>query len=546
MSKEIYKEIASDYIRNLLKGDLILIVTATDTETSELHKALLPLQQEEKILKLFEGAYTYYFGVFGKYRICHVQCSMGSISRSSSITTISSALLFLKSRVVVMIGIAFGVNEEKQQIGDVLISESIIPYNSKRVGEKATVQRGIEAPSSQVLLSRFKAAIITWEYFLSDDVLASLIPTRILSGEELVDNKRHRNKLVKENPDSKGGEMEGAGLYSACDGRADWILIKGICDFADGAKGFEKEKRQRKAMGSAINACMEVFSSPGSFQYFNIEIEQIVANSSGDNKKASETLFDLYDGGKEKYYVERDNDLLFNQKLSQYGVWVWGPSGCGKSNLILRNLQQKHPTFIQVNLAYCGEVNVDEYFNELVYELSSRTEKTSNWENPKDFKDCIKTLLALFSKHYKDKKLIIFIEEIPISNDQTYKEFTERFFSLLIMKGLISGLDQVKFVLSSINDPKIDIAGHQQKIHQQLSFIEFDYWILPDSNKLIDLIEENLAIRLEISLRTELISKSMGSPRFIKKFFRSVVALNRFDSDSLSKILIETERELNY
>ena len=239
-----YIEIDAEDINHLFNGDLILVVTATDLETKVAHQKMMPISGYEKIIKVFEGDLTYYFGMLGNYNIAHVQSSKGSLSRDSSIMTVSTALKKIKSKIVLMVGIAFGVNNKEQNIGDVLISESIIPYNPKRVGKKTNIQRGIEAPCSKILLNRFKNIKTTWQYLISDGITAKLIPTRLLSGEELVDNLEHRNKLINENKESKGGEMEGAGVYAACDRKADWIVIKGICDFADGKKA--KAKLQNK------------------------------------------------------------------------------------------------------------------------------------------------------------------------------------------------------------------------------------------------------------------------------------------------------------
>jgi nucleoside phosphorylase len=46
-----------------------------------------------------------------------------------------------------------------------------------------------------------------------------------------------RDWLLKIEPEAIGGEMEGAGLYAAArDAKVDWILVKAICDWADGTK----------------------------------------------------------------------------------------------------------------------------------------------------------------------------------------------------------------------------------------------------------------------------------------------------------------------
>ena len=68
-------------------------------------------------------------------------------------------------------------------------------------------------------------------------------------------------------PEAIGGEMEGAGVYAAA-GKTDWILVKAICDWADGTKHVDKEARQKAAATNAAELVVEAigqggFSSPG-------------------------------------------------------------------------------------------------------------------------------------------------------------------------------------------------------------------------------------------------------------------------------------------
>lgn len=550
MSDSKYVECNLEEVISHCQNDLILLVTATDIETEHTHLQMKPINGFVKISKVFEGDLTYYFGTLGNYAVAHVQTSsMGSISRGSSIMTVTSALQLLNTSVVIMVGIAFGVDNEKQNIGDVLISESIIPYNSKRVGKEGDVQRGIEAPSSKTLLNRFKNIRTTWEYLNADGGKAKLIPTRLLSGEELVDNLDYRNKLIAENPDSKGGEMEGAGVYAACDGKADWIVVKGICDFADGEKGKGKKIKQTIAINSALSVCLEIFNSDTAFKYLNISPYKTDSTTVKLNSQTNinDVLFDIYDDDKEIYYVERIIDSEFNNILNQYGIWIHGPSGCGKTNLIIRNLKNLKKNFLQVSLASCigSDIDIDSFFKEILYELIAKIGDVDAQIEPLNFSECSKQILKILKKHYSEKEFIIFIEEIPISDELDYKAFSTKLFSLLISKKLTGGLDNVKFVLSSIDNPEKNIQIYQQKIHQQLNFFSFIYWNKEEIKELIDLIEKEFKFTLPEDVKTELIIKAKGSPRFIKKFFRSIYTLNKIDIKTLKNIIEETSRELN-
>jgi nucleoside phosphorylase len=269
---------------------------------------------------------------------------MGSMSREGSILTASEAIQAIKPKFLLMIGIAFGIDDSKQKIGDVLVSEAIIPYNFKRVGKKGTIIRSVPAASSKTIVNRFKN-LRTWEFLRDDGIKSELICGHILSGEELIDNKSYRDKLLREFPTAKGGEMEGAGIFSACDGRLEWILVKGICDFADGNKFQNKNENQKIAVNAAISACLEVFSSKTAFEEFGI-FPDLIDKSKHNGKPHSieeinTILFDHYELECEKYYIQRIFDSEFDKVLLQYGIWLCGPTGCGKSNLILRNLVMK-------------------------------------------------------------------------------------------------------------------------------------------------------------------------------------------------------------
>jgi nucleoside phosphorylase len=547
MGKDKYLEYDYDNLVHLFNGQLILLVTVTEIETEETRSKLTPLDGFNGVLKVSKGNYTYYIGKFGKYAIALVQSSMGSMSASGSIMTVKTALDNIKSPIVIMIGIAFGVDDTKQNIGDVLISETIIPYELKRVGEKGNIQRGVEAQASRLLLNRFKN-ITTWEYLLEDNNKAKHIPTKILSGEKLIDNKSERDELVSIYPEAKGGEMEGAGVSSACsDSKTDWILVKGICDFADGKKGKDKKKRQKIAIESAVSLCLELFASETAFKEKGISphCECVVSEKNTCQVDINDVLFEVYDSQKEEYYLERTQDTEFKQRISQCGIWVYGDTGSGKTNLILRNLIKSQNDCISITLGSCaGQKNIV-LFNEILNCIQEKTKNNPTYPTYKTFPLCSKAIQKELESHYKDKEIIIYIDEIPIdSNSTEYKQFITFLFALINDIHLINGLGKVKFILSSIHNPINHISKNDQKIHQYLYFIQLNYWDSTVIESLIELIKRILQCDLPQSVQTELIKQANGSPRFIKKFFRNVFLNNDRTEANLFQKIKDTENEL--
>jgi nucleoside phosphorylase len=541
-----YKEIDFEEL-NLHNNNVILIVTATMLETRCLHEVFDFYDNSDAIIKIHNSKYTYYVGVFGKYLSIHVQCgTMGSISKESSITTVSEAITLFKPKVTLMIGIAFGVDDKEQRIGDVLVSECITPYNFKKVqnsGEE--IIRANDAPASSLLLNKFKNSL-NWEYLLDDKSKATVIHAPILSGEELINDITRRNSLLKEKPTAKGGEMEGAGLYSAADGKSEWILVKGICDFADGNKDKNKEKNQIIAMKSAISICIEVFSSLSSFNSIDLlPIKNEVGIIPIDNPhKINQVLFDRYDISKMKFYLERDIDYLFSSNLKLYSLWIFGKSGRGKSNIVLRNIIDKNLTYIMVSLANCVGLSVDDFFKEIFIELSEKLEpQNSNFQNS-NFQNSIKDIISLLERHYNNKEVYIIIDEIPLGNDENCRVFTEKICSLFISNSMYSNCSQIKYILSSIYSPLNHIPEFNQKIHEIVKFIEIKDWEKTESTSLVNIIQEELKFCIEDDIKDEIVSTSYGSPRFIKKTFKNSFALGGLNINNYKTVLLETQREL--
>ncbi len=180
-------------------------------------------------------------GIINGTRVFHALSEMGSGSPGASQQTVDKGIRALNPGAVIAVGIAFGINEAKQAIGDILVSRQLGLYELRREGKKIAL-RGDKPHASTRLINFFEGmAQTSW----------TVAPVRegvLLTGEKLVDDLDYRSQLIRFEPEAIGGEMEGAGLYVACqDHKVDWIVIKAICDWADGKKSRNKARRQKKA-----------------------------------------------------------------------------------------------------------------------------------------------------------------------------------------------------------------------------------------------------------------------------------------------------------
>lgn len=235
----------------------LLIVTVTSIENKAVQDAFA-LETGMSARPLVIDNFVYKFlGLVGNFEVYQAISEMGSGGIGGSQTTIRKAIEAIKPDAVFMVGIAFGIDKKKFSIGDIIISKQLLCYDLQRVNFDDTITiRGDRVPASAQLINWVRHATDSWhnEYKVE--------PGLILSGDKLIDNKDYRDELHKLAPAALGGEMEGAGLYVASQElKKDWILIKAICDWADGRKGKNKDNNQKLAASNAANFVLHVLKS---------------------------------------------------------------------------------------------------------------------------------------------------------------------------------------------------------------------------------------------------------------------------------------------
>jgi len=165
---------------------------------------------------------------------------------------------------IIGVGIAFGVNQAKQKIGDVLVSEAIRGYDLGRINADGTISpRGPKPSASGVLYNRFNHLDQACQSKPNGCVNWPTVRFgTLLSGNKLVDNLDYRESLRQIEPDAIGGEMEAVGIQLAADRhKVDWIVVKAICDWGDGHKNVESKEQDQQL--AADNAAIVVKAALG-------------------------------------------------------------------------------------------------------------------------------------------------------------------------------------------------------------------------------------------------------------------------------------------
>ena len=137
------------------ESPIIVLVTVNEHETQAVLDAFVaenaaPRQETKGGVT---GKVTYnLLGTHGGREIVHTVCEMGAGGIGASQQRTREAIEHWKPKAIIAVGIAFGLNEEKQKIGDVLVSTHIQDYELGRMNENGTLTpRGAKPDSAGAL-----------------------------------------------------------------------------------------------------------------------------------------------------------------------------------------------------------------------------------------------------------------------------------------------------------------------------------------------------------------------------------------------------------
>lgn len=166
---------------------------------------------------------------------------MGAVGRLGSTAKAIRLQRETAARGIVQLGMAFGAYPSKQKPGDILVSSSIIPYDSRDVKPHPgspgrymmDYSRTEREPARQTLVDMFLREQSRGGHPFGVHVGA------MLSGGARIHCAVFRDELVRSVAAAGhpvvGGEMEGVGLLAASLSGDDsiWCVVKAISDFAD-------------------------------------------------------------------------------------------------------------------------------------------------------------------------------------------------------------------------------------------------------------------------------------------------------------------------
>lgn len=320
----------------------ILLISVTDVET----RAVLDVFQEQggPAARRHLGDKTYYdLGDVAGARVWLARSEMGAGGPGGVLFTVAEAIEQLQPTALLMVGIAFGLQPTRQQLGDVLVARQVMDYGPQRIGTDAAgtptvVARGDRAGAAVRLLDRCRDAVLDWAE--PPQVHVGLL----LSGEKLIDHAPLVRWLVQLEPEAIGGDMESAGLYAAAARRkVDWIVIKAISDWADGQKAQDQQARQRLAARNAAGFALHVLRRGGlGAPAMSRRAPEPATAEPAHLRPAALPASDTRLFGRERELQELTTLL---RQPDVRAVTITGPGGVGKTSLARQVARALQPVF---------------------------------------------------------------------------------------------------------------------------------------------------------------------------------------------------------
>ncbi len=251
----VERKLSFSDLNGMLEDYTVLILTANSIEQNILTRKLYQeintnATREKKLCEIYADGCVYQFAAVRNVKIVHMHPdSTSSFTVGGSANAVRSALERFRPKLIVSLGVAFGIDAKKQHLGDVLLSSAVIPYDVFNKDTDGVITlRSKDKFSTHEALNAWNVLIRTPDFSLEkhEAERLSLIKRNLnfewhfgtmLSGGSVLSNKDKKQALLqaaKKIGEEKiiGGEMEGTGVYFECK-KPDipCIVIKGICDW---------------------------------------------------------------------------------------------------------------------------------------------------------------------------------------------------------------------------------------------------------------------------------------------------------------------------
>jgi hypothetical protein len=249
-----------------------------------------------------------------------------------------------------------------------------------------------------------------------------------------------------------------------------------------------------------------------------------------DGELVNKVFFLPYKLSSEPYYLNRQIDDFFVTALNfPKNIWFSGISGIGKTTLVFRNLKQLEITPLFFELSSITSLTISDYFEYINEELIEQT----NLKTPSSKVNVFEKISDNLSNISDPNNIILFVDEVPISDLKIFEEFISGFITITDMfYNRPSESNKIKWIISTRINPEIhlkndeDCLQNNQKARKNFSFKKLEIWSDEELRSLLDILK--FAINFELNTNTEkqMISEAKGRPNVIKNIIERLIIEN--------------------
>lgn len=216
------------------------------------------------------------------------------------------------------------------------------------------------------------------------------------------------------------------------------------------------------------------------------------------------------------YYIRRVDDDV-EQALSGSNIWLSGPSGMGKTVALTRAIMKKDWSVYYFSLDGFLDLSAIDLMKEVCRQLMDRLcVSDAQLAAAISLAEVLRCFSSTFLSVTGQKRMAMFIEEIPIVSSKEYCKFLNLAYHLSMLQETCKDNLQVVWVFSSIVDPLEFSKQSHVKLLERYAFLNIGVWESTELQELFQLVDREVKTQFTAEETSQVIMGSKGSPRNLK------------------------------